>query len=556
MKKIIVYLLIAVFVFSVNMPVVYPAQSASVTAKVDYENDVINVEYNSNLSYDCYVTFYLVKASKSANFDFSNEICRMKEVSCKANKSVAVQIKCGDDLGGEYDVFAVPTGKSSEQGSVKTTITIIDDSYSLDILKNINNAAQNDMASVIYDSLAQALEFKEQTCPTWKNEYLFAMKNEDNNGTFSTFSEIGNAWLNADSVLAINQATTVDELQIAIEGVGSSIGLDIKNSDYVSFKENFIKKYMELLNGAKPKSVSATVKAFNQAAAITAFNERNTEGKADAINEYWSVLNLDIIKTDVNKATPAKIARNLDGFKVNNIDELFGKIKSETEKINNTKDVITDIRNESPKGSGSSGGGGGKVFADVVTVPADAFQTDNNTGFKDVDNNYWAKQYIENLVAMNVINGYQDGTFRGENIVTREEFIKMVVSAFGLKSDATINFTDVSNDFWASESIKTAVGCGVINGISETEFGVGKAITRQDMAVIIDRTLSYLGITLSNEKADFTDGAQIADYAVESISRLGNAGVINGFADGSFMPETQLTRAQAAKVISVALDVR
>ena len=74
MKKLTIYLLTAIFIFSVNIPVVYPAQSASVTAKVDYVKNVINVEYDSNLTYDCYVTFYVVASGNSQSVDFSKEI--------------------------------------------------------------------------------------------------------------------------------------------------------------------------------------------------------------------------------------------------------------------------------------------------------------------------------------------------------------------------------------------------------------------------------------------------------------------------------------------------
>ena len=163
---------------------------------------------------------------------------------------------------------------------------------------------------------------------------------------------------------------------------------------------------------------------------------------------------------------------------------------------------------------------------------------------------HWAKLAVESLAAMDILNGYSDGTFGPDRTVTREEFVKMIICAFSIpkqKSDAS--FADVAADFWAAEYIYTAEANGIVTGISNESFGVGQPITRQDMAVIMSRIITYKAISIEFGSASFTDEAIISDYAADAVSLLAGAGIVNGLPDGSFNPLGSLTRAEAAKVI-------
>lgn len=96
--------------------------------------------------------------------------------------------------------------------------------------------------------------------------------------------------------------------------------------------------------------------------------------------------------------------------------------------------------------------------------------------------------------------------------------------------------------------IKTAYALGIVNGVSENSFGIGAYISRQDMAVMITRAKN---IELADNTPDntFTDADTIAEYARTSVDYLQNAGVINGYDDGSFRPSGNVTRAETAKVL-------
>ena len=102
--------------------------------------------------------------------------------------------------------------------------------------------------------------------------------------------------------------------------------------------------------------------------------------------------------------------------------------------------------------------------------------------------------------------------------------------------------------------VRAAKELGIVSGVSETEFGVGMRITREDMAVMIARTAEKKGIALSyGTPVEFADASDISSYAVDSVARLSAADVLSGDENGLFTPRGMATRAQAAKIISVLL---
>ena len=128
-----------------------------------------------------------------------------------------------------------------------------------------------------------------------------------------------------------------------------------------------------------------------------------------------------------------------------------------------------------------------------------------------------------------------------------EAFVKMVMSAARIDLDKpACKFGDVDQGKWYAQYVNAAYGEGVISGISETEFGIGKEITREDMAVIIARLVDS---EAAETTTDFADDADISEYARESIYKLYAAGKIAGVGNGRFAPKEIVTRAQAAKII-------
>ena len=169
-----------------------------------------------------------------------------------------------------------------------------------------------------------------------------------------------------------------------------------------------------------------------------------------------------------------------------------------------------------------------------------------------MENFGWAKESVENLYSKGIINGKSDSHFAPEDNVKREEFVQMIVKAFNISAEAQINFEDTVSDQWYYTSVASAVGAGIINGVSEKEFGIGKEITRQDAAVIAYRAVKALDS--ADTETVFSDNSEISDYASEAVKVMAANGIIKGDG-GRFEPKRGLTRAEAAVIIDRLLSV-
>lgn len=206
-------------------------------------------------------------------------------------------------------------------------------------------------------------------------------------------------------------------------------------------------------------------------------------------------------------------------------------------------------------GGGGSFGGGSSGIRDVTVStdladPGIAEEINKNV-FDDIDGVTWAKEAIVYLAEKKIINGVGDGKFAPDDNVTRAEMAKMISGAFLTKAEAGENpFNDVAEDDWSCEYIKKAYSAGIITGYEDGSFRPNDVITRQDAAVMLYRAAKYFNIDFYAEVANyFMDEAEFADYAVEAINSMYNMGFINGVGDGKFAPNDMTTRAQTAKMI-------
>ena len=167
---------------------------------------------------------------------------------------------------------------------------------------------------------------------------------------------------------------------------------------------------------------------------------------------------------------------------------------------------------------------------------------------KDIAN-HWAEKFINELVAIGAISGYLDGTFKPDNSITRAEFATMLVKAFQLEPKSGKVFSDTTGH-WAQDNIKIAAAHGIVSGYNETSFGPDDLITREQMAVMINKVANLTG----GEGKTFADSNQIADWAKAAIAAASAKNIISGYPNNSFRPGTHATRAEAVTVILKALN--
>ncbi|MBR5504940.1 MAG: S-layer homology domain-containing protein [Clostridia bacterium] len=212
--------------------------------------------------------------------------------------------------------------------------------------------------------------------------------------------------------------------------------------------------------------------------------------------------------------------------------------------------INENIKTDAPpsqRPSSGSGGGSSVIPAPPVVTPVGGNDAPSASGFADMAGYEWAADAVSALKNMGVINGKSDSSFAPADNVTREEFVKMLISLLGISvNGATADFADADKGAWYYPYISAAANGGIVNGVGNGVFGVGMNITRQDIATIACRAM---GITASDALVTFSDEASIADYAKDGVAALASHGIISGMGDGSFAPTANATRAQAAKIL-------
>lgn len=225
--------------------------------------------------------------------------------------------------------------------------------------------------------------------------------------------------------------------------------------------------------------------------------------------------------------------------------------------------TTTPSKPSTPTRGGGGGGGGSttkmpnmKLNDSLLTVT----ETKNESAapFVDLAEAQWATVPITVLYDMGYVSGKGDGLFCPNDVITREEAVQMLVKAFNLKAVSLkeLPFTDVSKDAWYYETVRIAEQRGVVGGISATEFGAGQNVTRQDLAVMLNKALAATGRKLEKlEDAPeaFADFDTIAGYAQESVTLLQMAEILNGRDNNCFVPNGTATRAEVAKMIYAVL---
>lgn len=162
---------------------------------------------------------------------------------------------------------------------------------------------------------------------------------------------------------------------------------------------------------------------------------------------------------------------------------------------------------------------------------------------------HWAESVIDTWSERGVINGYEDGTFMPDANITRAEFTKVIASAGGFTTYSELSFSDVAGDEWFAQYLRGCVAAGVVSGYDDGTFRPDAYITREEAVVMIDRAY---GIEGYGSLLPFSDVGDISDWAVSSVAACVGAGIVNGYEDGTFMPAAYVTRAEVVKMIDSA----
>lgn len=173
------------------------------------------------------------------------------------------------------------------------------------------------------------------------------------------------------------------------------------------------------------------------------------------------------------------------------------------------------------------------------------------TQFKDVGADHWALNAIAHSVARGYFKGEGEGRFAPNRAITRAEFVTILGRKAGITpSGASTAFKDVKGDAYYAPYVAWAASAGMIQGTGGGKFEPNRTITREEMAVILDKFLSHeKKAYASAAKGQFHDGTKISSWAKDSVDKMTRQGLLNGMGNGNFAPKESFSRAQAAQVL-------
>lgn len=179
--------------------------------------------------------------------------------------------------------------------------------------------------------------------------------------------------------------------------------------------------------------------------------------------------------------------------------------------------------------------------------------------YSDLKEDYWAYDSIMYCSEWNIVTGFEDGTFRPDDQVTSVQFIVMLTRKFFSSLAENIKRNLPEDSKWYSANAMAATVLGFDKDVTVNE----SAMSRYDMAQVIENTLSRMKISLSPEDSriitaqkSIADFSEIPSNRMSAVSTCYALGALIGMSDGKFHGEESMTRAQACVVITRIIDLQ
>ncbi|MDF1618293.1 alpha/beta fold hydrolase [Petrocella sp. FN5] len=187
------------------------------------------------------------------------------------------------------------------------------------------------------------------------------------------------------------------------------------------------------------------------------------------------------------------------------------------------------------------------ILSLAISIPA---LTISASAKSDIEN-HWAGNTIKEWMEKGLASGYGDGSFKPDNSITRAEFMNLVNNAFGYSAEAEIQFSDVTEGIWYYNVIQKAVAAGYLGGYPDGTMQPNKLISRQEAAIVIAKVKALTPNT--DATMNFTDSSEMASWSNGYIGAVIEAGLMDGYPDGSFKPTAQIKRAEAIVALNHAM---
>lgn len=162
---------------------------------------------------------------------------------------------------------------------------------------------------------------------------------------------------------------------------------------------------------------------------------------------------------------------------------------------------------------------------------------------------HWAEDTITKWIDDGLIEGYNDGTFKPNDEISKVEFITLVNRIYGYYVEAEDNYKDVSNSIWYSTDCKIAKANGYMDWYQENELNPKESILREEVFAILASIMQLKSTDDLSGIEQFTDKEEISDWSIKYMDALAANGYIEGNADKSVEPIDTITRAEAVTML-------
>ncbi|MEI3895033.1 MULTISPECIES: S-layer homology domain-containing protein [Bacillus] len=192
----------------------------------------------------------------------------------------------------------------------------------------------------------------------------------------------------------------------------------------------------------------------------------------------------------------------------------------------------------------------GTVIASTTLTPLTNVQAENTIGFKDVPENHWSYKAIMDLKEKNIVAGYGNGMFGFGDNITRGQVAKLIYAYLKPADKLTTQnpFTDIEGHMFEKE-ILALTKAGIMNGFGNGKFGPDNVLTREQLAVVLTKAFNFQATSTTTFK-----DVDKNYWATNAISALQENKITTGTGDNKFEPQSLVTREQYALFLYNAIN--
>ena len=198
------------------------------------------------------------------------------------------------------------------------------------------------------------------------------------------------------------------------------------------------------------------------------------------------------------------------------------------------------------------------MVASAATFTASAAD-DAKMPFRDVKSGKWFYDAVYSVWSLGIMGGVSDTEFNPNGALSRAMFVTILGRLAGAPETGYTpdTFPDTKKNTWYSPYVGWAMECGIVGGFDDGTFRPNANLTREQMAKAMSEYIKVMGINMPRDNkapSVFSDEKKIASWAKEYVEVLRRSGIVNGDSDKRYNPKKNISRAEAATIILNLLD--